>query len=77
VPDMSRMTGPGGMPMPMMMQSHDGGGGGGEPAAGASEPSGPTLEQAVQEQLGLKLERSKGAADFVVVDHMEKTPTEN
>jgi uncharacterized protein (TIGR03435 family) len=32
---------------------------------------------AVQSQLGLKLERKKGQAEMLVVDHMEKTPTEN
>ena len=73
VPDMSRMAGPGGMG-PMMMRP-DGGEAGG-PAASASD-SGPTLETAVQEQLGLKLERSKGPADFLVIDHMDQTPTDN
>jgi uncharacterized protein (TIGR03435 family) len=51
------------------------------PAAGdqapvASDP-GPTLMQAVQDQLGLRLESKKGIVDFVVVDHAEKVPTEN
>jgi uncharacterized protein (TIGR03435 family) len=36
----------------------------------------PTLMQAVQ-GLGLKLEQKKGAVDMLVIDHMEKTPTEN
>lgn len=43
----------------------------------ASEPEGPTLEQAVQEQLGLKLEAKKGPVDFLVVDHLDKMPIEN
>ncbi len=36
----------------------------------------PTLIQAVQ-ALGLKLERKKGQVDMLVIDHMEKAPTEN
>jgi uncharacterized protein (TIGR03435 family) len=35
------------------------------------------LINAVQSQLGLKLERKKGDADVLVVDHIDKTPTEN
>jgi len=31
----------------------------------------------VQSQLGLKLTPKKGPVDILVVDHMEKTPTEN
>jgi uncharacterized protein (TIGR03435 family) len=53
---------------------------GGAPIPVASTPdgdSGPTLQQAVQDQLGLRLEPKKGPADFLVVDHMEKAPTEN
>ena len=37
----------------------------------------PTLLSAVQEQLGLKLEPKKGNVDLVVIDHVEKVPTEN
>ena len=35
------------------------------------------LISAVQSQLGLKLERKKGQFETLVVDHMEKKPTEN
>jgi uncharacterized protein (TIGR03435 family) len=49
---------------------------GAEPTALASDP-GPTLTQALQDQLGLRVESRKGPVDFVVVDHAEKVPTEN
>jgi uncharacterized protein (TIGR03435 family) len=55
-------------------------GGGNTPMPTASIPdgdSGPTLEKAIQDQLGLRLEAKKGAVDFLVVDHVEKTPSEN
>jgi uncharacterized protein (TIGR03435 family) len=37
----------------------------------------PDLVVAVEEKLGLKLEPKKGPLDFVVIDHAEKSPTEN
>lgn len=49
---------------------------GADPAALPSDP-GPTLRQAVEDQLGLRLESKKGPVEFLVVDHMEKVPTEN
>jgi uncharacterized protein (TIGR03435 family) len=42
----------------------------------ADGDSGPTIFAAVQ-TLGLKLEQKKGMVDIVVVDHIEKVPTEN
>jgi uncharacterized protein (TIGR03435 family) len=36
-----------------------------------------TLFGAVQAQLGLKLEAKKGNVEIIVVDHMERTPTDN
>lgn len=42
----------------------------------ASDP-GPTLIQAVQDQLGLRLEPKKGMVEILVVDHAEKIPSEN
>ena len=47
-------------------------------ASGGPESGGaPTLAVALQEQLGLKLESKKGPVDMLVVDSMEKVPTEN
>jgi uncharacterized protein (TIGR03435 family) len=53
-----------------------GGGGPPEPTSTADQDS-PGLLAAVQEQLGLKLESKKGPLDLLVIDHAEKTPTEN
>jgi len=46
-------------------------------SAAPEEEAGPTLMQALQNQLGLRLESKKGPVDFIVVDHLEKTPSEN
>jgi uncharacterized protein (TIGR03435 family) len=43
----------------------------GQPAAA------PDLFTALEKQLGLKLEKSKTQLDVIVIDHMDKTPTEN
>jgi uncharacterized protein (TIGR03435 family) len=40
------------------------------------DPSGPTFEEALREQLGLKLESQKGPVDVIVVDHVEH-PSDN
>ena len=37
----------------------------------------PNVFTAVQEQLGLKLDKKRGPLATLVVDHMERTPTEN
>jgi uncharacterized protein (TIGR03435 family) len=47
-----------------------------EAANDTSDPA-PDLFNAIEKQLGLKLEKSKTQLDVVVIDHMDKTPTEN
>jgi uncharacterized protein (TIGR03435 family) len=46
------------------------------PADAASDPSGGSAFTSV-EKLGLRLEPKKESIDSIVVDHIEKTPTEN
>ena len=48
-----------------------------EVAAAPDPPQGMVLAVALQEQLGLKLERRKAPIEVLVVDHARKTPTEN
>jgi uncharacterized protein (TIGR03435 family) len=38
---------------------------------------GPTIEKALQDQLGPKLETKKGTLGVVVIDHIDRTPVEN
>ncbi|HEY6341446.1 MAG TPA: TIGR03435 family protein [Bryobacteraceae bacterium] len=42
-----------------------------------TDVSGPTLFDALEKQLGLRLEQKKATLDAVIVDHAEKTPEEN
>jgi uncharacterized protein (TIGR03435 family) len=57
-----------GIPLPAGFTTHD--------DNNATDP--PTsIPAAVEKQLGLKLTPTKGKLDVIVVDHAEKTPTEN
>jgi uncharacterized protein (TIGR03435 family) len=47
------------------------------PDRAADSDTGPTLVDALREQLGLKLESKRGSIDIVVIDHAERTPIEN
>ena len=44
---------------------------------GADESLAPTLFVALEKQLGLKLEKGKAGLDVLVIDHVDKGPTEN
>jgi uncharacterized protein (TIGR03435 family) len=45
--------------------------------AAASDPTGSSTIFKTMEKLGLKLERTKAPIEMLVVDHLEKSPTEN
>jgi uncharacterized protein (TIGR03435 family) len=65
----------------MMATSGGRGGDAGQAASGvpsASDPTGGlTIFEAVQKQLGLKLEKQKRSMPVIVIDHLEEKPTEN
>jgi len=71
-PDEGQHMGFGGMPPPP-----PGGGEGHVPAASNPEANGVSIFAAVQSQLGLKLDAKKGPVELIVVDSIEKAPTEN
>jgi uncharacterized protein (TIGR03435 family) len=50
--------------------------GGNAPPAAPADPSGPTLVTAIEEQLGLRLESSKGPVEVLVIDSVAR-PSEN
>jgi uncharacterized protein (TIGR03435 family) len=51
--------------------------GGGSSGADATDPEGGATVSAALEKLGLRLEKSRAKVDRLVVDHVEKSPTEN
>jgi uncharacterized protein (TIGR03435 family) len=51
--------------------------GAGTPGVAASDPSGSSSMFAAVQALGLKLEQRKAVTEQLVIDHVEKTPTEN
>ncbi len=46
-------------------------------ASAILQPDGPSLFTIVQEQLGLRLVSTKAPMEMLVIDHLEKVPTEN
>jgi uncharacterized protein (TIGR03435 family) len=49
----------------------------GSSGTAATDPEGGATVSAALEKLGLRLEKSRAKVDRLVVDHVEKSPTEN
>jgi uncharacterized protein (TIGR03435 family) len=47
------------------------------PAVAVDQDVGPTLPSALKTQLGLQLESRKHTIDTLIIDHIERVPTEN
>jgi uncharacterized protein (TIGR03435 family) len=76
-PDEGQRMMPAGMPPPPPGGGAPGAGEGHVPSASNPEANGVSLFTALQSQLGLKLDAKKGPVELIVIDHIEKTPTEN
>jgi len=48
-----------------------------DPADPTNAARGPTIYEAVKDQLGLKLIPAKRPVEFVIIDHVDRTPIEN
>jgi uncharacterized protein (TIGR03435 family) len=73
IADLMAMARTQGMGMPANPSS----GAGANTAPEASDPGGGSSVFESVSQMGLKLEDSKATVDRLVIDHIEKTPTEN
>jgi uncharacterized protein (TIGR03435 family) len=47
------------------------------PSAGKEAPEGQSMLQALESQLGLKIRQGKANLEMLIVDHIEKAPTDN
>jgi uncharacterized protein (TIGR03435 family) len=73
--DPSSMTGGRGGPKDALDAAPPGGNPGNRISSDGDTP--PSIFNALQEQLGLKLEARKGPVDLLVIDHVQKRPTQN
>ncbi len=72
IADLMAMARAQGMPMPASPSS-----GGGNTVPEASDPGGGSSVFESVGQMGLKLEDRSATVDRLIIDHIEKTPTEN
>jgi uncharacterized protein (TIGR03435 family) len=70
--DLSKMARAAGATVPVGSPNETGGG----PAEAVSDPSGPSILQSVR-RLGLNVERRKASVEQLIIDHIERSPTEN
>jgi uncharacterized protein (TIGR03435 family) len=77
--DLLQMARSAGMDIPVGAGRGPGPAGAAAPSDAASDPGGGTASSVTQavSALGLKLESRKAPVDQLIVDHLEKTPTEN
>jgi uncharacterized protein (TIGR03435 family) len=69
LPDLMNMARAQGMDVPALP--------GAVPGIAASDPSGGSSLYAAVQSMGLKLEQRKAVVEQLIIDHVEKTPTEN